>query len=119
MLNAGVIGMIFRLKIKGFIDLNGPPSYGSPSNSTPVHHPIYPNQMQSPCLVPNNYFIPAVLPAIEPNPTFLNQPPPARAENVSSDNSLHSPDFLGLTPGFLCPDNLCLPCRLHRVRIKV
>jgi hypothetical protein len=44
--------MIFKLRIKSFIDLNDPPShtpsFGSPSVPTPVHQPILSSFMQNP-----------------------------------------------------------------------
>jgi hypothetical protein len=54
MLNAGRIGMIFKLRIKGFIDLNDPPSHstssGSPSVLIPVYQPVHSSHMQNPTL---------------------------------------------------------------------
>jgi hypothetical protein len=76
MLNAGRIGMMFKLRIKGYIDLNNPPSHppssGSPSNPTPIHNPIQSMGVQSPRLqMVDNCFIPATIHTTAPTP-----PPP-------------------------------------------
>jgi hypothetical protein len=78
MLNAGRIGMMFKLRIKGYIDLNNPPSHppssGSPSNPTPIHNPIQSMGVQSPRLqMVDNCFIPATIHTTAPTPPPLPQ----------------------------------------------
>jgi hypothetical protein len=99
MLNASRIGMIFKLRIKGFIDLNDPPSHstssGSPSVPIPVYQPVHSSHMQNPHPQTNNiYPNPIVSRPTEPNSLHPNQVLLVQAEHVSSEDVLHSPDFL-------------------------
>jgi hypothetical protein len=94
MLNAGRTGIIFRVKIKGFIDLNEPPSHPpsprTPFDSTPTHQPAQNSGIQN-----HN----------QPSQPENNQPVqvlPLQDNNESSDG-LHSPDFLWLTPRITSP----------------
>jgi hypothetical protein len=106
MLNAGRIGIIFRVKIKGFIDLNetpsNPSSPESPLISTPIYQPVQPAIPQH----HNQHSDPNICHPIHPINPNTNGPVQAMQlhDNLNSpDEMLHSPDVLRLTPQAISP----------------
>jgi hypothetical protein len=91
MLNAGRIGMIFKPRIKGFIDLNDPPSHSTSSRlpfvPIPIYQLVHSSHMQNPHPQTDNIYPNLIVSRpTEPNSLHLNQVLPVQAKHVSSED---------------------------------